>query len=353
MTALQATTAADTGGEPQPRPARRLWPIVFLLGGLAVVGWLIAATGWSPVIGAMRSVGVVGLVTVLAVHAVAITLMGLAWWLLRRSGRLSVCIWGRMVREGGSEVLPLSQVGGLALAVGVLLRDGVSAATAIAATLIDAMNEFLAQLGYLVLGLVLGTLLAPAQRATWPLWLLLSLAVIAVVAALLPGSARLAHWVGGRLARHWWGGVLGRFATVPEAMRQILRRRDVLAVAFLLHLTAWVVSGVEAWLALRFMGLSLGLTSVLAIESLVYGTRCLGFMVPNALGIQEGAYVVLGVGLGLPPEFALGLSLLKRCRDLALGVPALLSWHLIETRRAMGAGAAAKPAPSELDTNTA
>jgi hypothetical protein len=59
----------------------------------------------------------------------------------------------------------------------------------------------------------------------------------------------------------------------------------------------------------------------------------MAFMVPNAIGVQEGAYILLGGALGLTPEFALSLSLLKRGRDLALGIPALVLWQLSESRR--------------------
>jgi hypothetical protein len=54
--------------------------------------------------------------------------------------------------------------------------------------------------------------------------------------------------------------------------------------------------------------------------------------VPAALGIQEGAYVVLGGLFGISPEVALALSLLKRARSLLLGVPPLLLWQVAEGR---------------------
>jgi hypothetical protein len=98
-------------------------------------------------------------------------------------------------------------------------------------------------------------------------------------------------------------------------------------------LAAWIANSVQAWIALRFMGLDLGLGSVLAIESLVYAIRSVAFAVPNALGVQEGAYVMLGAAFGLTPETALALSLLKRARDLAIGVPALLVWQMSESGR--------------------
>ncbi|HXE27118.1 MAG TPA: hypothetical protein VN656_01325, partial [Stellaceae bacterium] len=66
------------------------------------------------------------------------------------------------------------------------------------------------------------------------------------------------------------------------------------------------------------------------IEGLLYAVRSVAFMVPMAAGIQEGGYLVVGAAFGLPPDQALALSLLKRGRDLALGVPALLGWQALE-----------------------
>ena len=71
---------------------------------------------------------------------------------------------------------------------------------------------------------------------------------------------------------------------------------------------------------------------MLTIESLIYCTRALAFFVPSAVGVQEGGYIMIGAALGLAPDLALSLSLLKRGRDLLIGVPALVSWQLLEFR---------------------
>jgi hypothetical protein len=72
---------------------------------------------------------------------------------------------------------------------------------------------------------------------------------------------------------------------------------------------------------------------VLAIEGLVYAIRSVTFFIPLGAGVQEGGYVLIGGLLGLSPELALALSLLKRGRDLVIGTPALVCWQLIEGRR--------------------
>ena len=82
------------------------------------------------------------------------------------------------------------------------------------------------------------------------------------------------------------------------------------------------------------------MVSAVAIESFVYAARTAAAFVPSALGVQEAAYMVLTPLFGVGAEFGLAVSLLKRARDIALGVPILLIWQAVESR---GALAAARP----------
>ena len=100
-----------------------------------------------------------------------------------------------------------------------------------------------------------------------------------------------------------------------------------------MHLAAWIALAGEAWLALHLLGAPRGFAAVIILESLVYALRSLGFAIPNALGVQEGSYVMVGALLAVSPEMALALSLLKRARDIAIGVPTLLLWQAMEARR--------------------
>ena len=61
--------------------------------------------------------------------------------------------------------------------------------------------------------------------------------------------------------------------------------------------------------------------------------RSIGFVVPNSVGVQEGAYILLGGAFGLSPEMGLALSLLKRARDLTIGLPVIALWQAIEGGR--------------------
>jgi len=55
--------------------------------------------------------------------------------------------------------------------------------------------------------------------------------------------------------------------------------------------------------------------------------------VPGALGILEGSSIVFGALFGLPAQTALTISLAKRVRELALGLPGLTVWQWVEGHR--------------------
>ena len=44
-------------------------------------------------------------------------------------------------------------------------------------------------------------------------------------------------------------------------------------------------------------------------------------------------YITMLQDIGIPVEAALALSLLKRARDITIGVPVLWSWQVLESRR--------------------
>ncbi len=108
---------------------------------------------------------------------------------------------------------------------------------------------------------------------------------------------------------------------------------DRLAVGTALHLAGWCAKGTGNWIALRLLGAPIDLAGALAIEALLNAMLAGAFMVPGYAGIQEGGYAGLGALFGVAPDIAIATSLLRRARDLAIGIPVLLIWQLFEVRR--------------------
>jgi glycosyltransferase 2 family protein len=313
----------------------RLVSLLAAMAGLALIGILVGYFGADAVIRSLLSVGWAGFVTICLIHLTLIALMGVAWWVLLPGTKLWISIWGRLVRDAGSEVLPLSQVGGYLLGARAIAFAGVPGTNAAASTIVDVSLEFVAQIAFTGLALWWLIWLWPGAPVAVPVAIGLAAAGI-LAAGLLIAQRRgfgLIDRVAGALGRDWLERTAAGAAALHVAITAIYRRRLRLCASFVLHLVCWIAATSEAWLALRFAGAPLGFGVVLVIEGLLYAVRSVAFAVPNAVGVQEGAYILLGGSFGLTPEMALALSLLKRARDLALGLPVLAACQFFEGRR--------------------
>ena len=94
----------------------------------------------------------------------------------------------------------------------------------------------------------------------------------------------------------------------------------------------------EIWLVTQCLGQPVSLGDAFILESLSSGVRAVAFMVPAALGIQEGGLILFGALFGLPAEIGLAISLSKRVRELLLGLPGLFVWYWVERHYLLRAG---------------
>ena len=313
----------------------RLVPLLAAMAGLALIGILVGCFGADAVFRSLLAVGWAGFLTICLIHLALMAAMGIAWWSLLPGTKLWISIWGRLVRDSGSEVLPLSQVGGYLLGARAIAFAGVPGTTAAASTIVDVSLEFVSQIAFT--GLALGWLISlwPGAPVVFPVGIGLAAAGI-LAAGLLVAQRRgfdLIDRLAGVLGRDWLENTAAGAAALHAAINAIYGRRLRLCANFVIHLVCWIAATSEAWLALRFAGAPLDLKVVLVIEGLLYAVRSVAFAVPNAVGVQEGAYILLGGSFGLTPEMALALSLLKRARDLALGLPVLAACQFFEGRR--------------------
>jgi putative membrane protein len=310
-------------------------PLVALLAGLAVTVTLVTIFGAGAVGRSFIAIGWRGFLLICLIHLALIALMGIAWRSLVRGARLRSFLAARLVREAGSEVLPLSPIGGCVIGARVLMLGAIPGSVAAASTIVDLTLEFFAKLAYTALGLVLLLSLRPGSPIALPLTAGLaaaSLAAVGFVAAQRRGFIVFDRFAG-TLGRGWADRTARGAAELRQALHRCYQHSTGLWVGFWLHLFCWVAGSVETWLALRLLGSGLPFKTVLVIDSLLYAVRTFAVLVPNAVGVQEGAYVLIGAGFGLTPQIALVVSLIKRARDLAIGLPALGLWQIVEGGR--------------------
>ena len=70
----------------------------------------------------------------------------------------------------------------------------------------------------------------------------------------------------------------------------------------------------------------------IAIEALVQAASSAAFIVPAALGVQEGAFVLICAAVGIDSVTALALATARRLRDVIIFFPGLLAWQWAESR---------------------
>ena len=319
----------------------KLRAVLAAAAGLALLAWLLARAGLPAVWAAVRSLGLAGFAALLGFQLALAVLAGVAWWLLgrgRADAGLRRFVWARLVRDAASQALPFAQVGGIALGGRALALEGVSGAFATASTLTDMAVEFTTQVAYAALGAVLLQALRPHNP--------LGPTVLGVIAGLALMAGGLiwaqAHGAGvverlvRRFSRRSADGEAG--PSVADAFAEMRRRPAGLALAWGAHLCAWVLTGMQTWLTLALLHQGTHLGGALVVDSLTSGAKALAFLVPGALGVQEGALVLLGHLFGVSPAAAIALSLIRRGRDLVLALPVLATWQAQQGGRIWGLG---------------
>ena len=81
------------------------------------------------------------------------------------------------------------------------------------------------------------------------------------------------------------------------------------------------------------LGAHIDYIGALGIEALLHAALASAILVPGYAGVQEAAYTGVGALFGQPAEMSLAVSLLRRARDVALGVPILVVWQALEISR--------------------
>src|SRR5438874_2978010 len=137
--------------------------------GVAAMAALVGYFGTGAVMRSLLAVGGLGFAAICAIHLVLMVVMGFAWWALMPGAPAWTAIWGRLVRDSGSELLPLSQVGGYVLGARALTLAGVAAITATASTIVDVTLELFGQLAYTTLGLACLIALKPDTGIATPI----------------------------------------------------------------------------------------------------------------------------------------------------------------------------------------
>jgi putative membrane protein len=343
----------------------KLRTAIALVAGFAVIAFILAHQDLAAIWTATLLAGW-GLLPALGWRGVSYFLAGAAWRALfvapvRPSlGRTSLARW---IGESINTLLPVGQVGGdvvrgrllrhdlvradLAHKAAAALRGhqvpgshghGIPGGVSVAATVVADMTlNLLAQLIFALPGLwqlwhtkdlTLGRALGCLAVAAVPLGLLLLAQSPGVIRVTTGLARRLGLIKSGSTDAASPGGHLG--LGFEQAVWHLYARHRAIAEALFWHLLAWICRAGETWMVLHLLGYPVSALDAVAIEGLLGAIRSAAFLMPAGLGVQEGALILLCGWVGVPADTALALALIKRARELVVGLPGLLAWLAAE-----------------------
>ena len=305
------------------------------LAGLALAAVLFARENVTAIVALVIAAGP-GLLLAASFHIVPMIANACAWRqllppTLRPSvARVTRAIW---IRESVNGLLPVARVGGEVVAYRIL-RSHVDRGSEVAASLIaDVGISVLSQIAFALLGLGLLTTTGRASAATTDL--------LIGVAWMIPLGAGFVliqkQGVLGFVTRFLDRILLGHFRPLfekslrlDEALRAVYARRRDIGACFAWQLAGWVLGAGEIWLALYFLGQPRSVLDAIVIEAIIQAIASAAFVVPGALGVQEGAFLLIGAMLGLDGTTALALASARRLRDAVVFFPGLIAWQRAE-----------------------
>ena len=292
--------------------------------------------------------GVLGVLAITAFHLVPLILDAIAWQLLLPSGStltLAQACFARWIGEAVSALVPASTVGGELARVRVAAVIGLRAPVAGASVLVDLTLATITQVVFSIAG-VAALFHLSGDGGGMVAQIAIGVTVFAVLIAgflaiqLGAPLRRLAALLGPMVGERARDRMIHNARLADGVLTAIYAQHHSLIASAIWRLAGWVAGAGEFWLGLYLLGHPIGLVEAVMLESLVQAARSAAFIVPAGLGVQEATLVGLGTTIGVPAEAALALSLLKRSRELLLGVPGLVAWTVLERRGRAAAKAA-------------
>jgi putative membrane protein len=273
-------------------------------------------------------------------HSIPIFLDAVAWWVLfpkpERPSLLRL-YWMRWIGESVSTLVPSAAVGGDIIRARLAAIYGTPLAISAGTVIVDLTLGIFVQAGFTLAGLALLVRATGKTEFVGPTLWGLVIGIAAFAGFFLAQRRGMFGFITRLLSRFvqskdWQGLVQGGEALDQTVRTLYSRRGGLLACALSTILSLTVASG-EVWIALLAMDLNPSFLHAFILQSMAYTVRAAAFAVPAGIGVQEGGYVFVGSLLGIPGEAAFALSLIARMRELGVGIPGLILWQFVESRR--------------------
>lgn len=290
-------------------------------------------------------------------QGIVIVILSWAWHVICPDVNMGRLTWARFLRESAATCLPFSQVGGILLSIRAVCFKGyvylknpenLSVARGIGINIVDITTETLSQIAFIIIGiclLILGQYHETLRDINIPglainlKWLiimgifLLLIGITSMIWSQRQGSAfikKAVNFLSKHIAHQWEDQISANADSLQQTLNQIWSSPKNVLFSCIIHFIGWMAGAVGTWICYAFLGTHISFQAAITIESLVCVAMSIGFLVPASVGIQEGAYVIMGSIFGIDPHLSFSLSLIRRARDILIGIPVLLIWQIAE-----------------------
>ena len=316
--------------------AKVLFAVLLLLGAGAATA-IVAYSGVDDVVALLGSAGA-GLLVVVPWALLPMVFAAASWRLLFAPDRppppfrLLVATWLGLAVNW---LLPVAQIGGQVVKARWVIQRGSPRLAATASVVVDQTLLAASQILFALVGLAAMMAVVGETQATLRMMAgSLVFAVLIIVfyrlqrTGLFAVFSRAARRIVPTLHRSGWDDAA---ASLDDRLLALYRDRRRILASLGLRCCFRVLMTGEVWLVMMMLGHPVSLAEALVIESLTQLARAAAFLIPGALGAQEGALVLVSGALGVGPDVAVALAAAKRLREVCVGIPGLIVWQVGES----------------------
>jgi len=233
-------------------------------------------------------------------------------------------------------LLPVATIGGSVAKARILNLWGYPALDVISTVVVDKTVRAIVAAMLGMVGIVLLAILKPGDQRIIVISLMMLLLIIGIagfIAAQLYGGFPFVARIAAKYAKSdRVDRLVAKAANLDSKIRLIYAKPGTVFISCLICFAVRLSLVGELLLAAHLMGQPIGLVEAIVIKILALMARDIAFAIPGQLGVQEAAYIGLGVLFGYPPDLMLAISLAVRLREILPSVPMIFVWQIFEAR---------------------
>ncbi|MFT5134942.1 MAG: putative membrane protein [Gammaproteobacteria bacterium] len=245
-----------------------------------------------------------------------------------------LAMWmGRAVNN----LLPVATIGGEIAKARLIHFWGIKGTDAAASVMVDKVVQAISVALWGLIGVCSLLYLSDNNELAFYAFLgsfILALCSIGFLYVQKAGLLGILTKLGGKLIKtDAWEGISFNAREIDAAIVDIYANKAMMFWAIFYRTLGLALQTAEVYLACYLLGHPISILEAIMLKSLSSTLSDAVFVIPNAYGIQEGAFILVGSLVGLDANTSLAVSLSIRIRDLIFDPAGLMTLHQIESKQ--------------------